>query len=104
MMGVFVDIFYELGMTYRDVTLFCNICEAEDYFTTSAFESRKRAKKDGWIRKFAKQAKGYVDICPECQKSKKRGKPYRIIGSHFGADKDISTELCPKQQKKPLEP
>ena len=85
-MGVFVDIFYELGMTYRDVNLFCNVCEIEGYFTTSAFESRRHAKKDGWARMFVKQIKAYVDICPKCQKRKEKDKPYRIIGSHFGLD------------------
>ncbi len=82
-MGAFVDISYELGMAFRDSNLFCNVCETEAYFTTSAFESRRYAKKDGWVRKFAEKAKGYVDICPKCQK---KGKPYRIIGSHFGLD------------------
>ena len=88
MLGVYVDIFYELGMTFRDVSLFCNICEVEDYFTTSAFESRSRAKKDGWIRKFVKQVKGYVDICPICQKKKS----CQIIGSHFGLGHNILYE------------
>lgn len=91
-MGVYVDIFYELGMVYRDVTLFCNVCEVEGYFTTSAFDSRKHAKNEGWIRTFVKQIKMYVDICPKCQKTKKKDKPYRIIGSHFGADDVILLE------------
>ena len=88
-MGVYVDIFYELGMVFRDVTLFCNVCEVEDYFTTSAFDSRKQAKNHGWARKFVRQIKSYVDICPKCQKKKKKDEPYRIIGSHFGADNVI---------------
>ena len=66
-MGVYVDVFYELGMTFRDVNLFCDICEVEDYYTTRAYESRRMAKKDGWLRKFIKQEEMYMDICPKCK-------------------------------------
>ncbi len=92
-MSVYVDIYYELGMVYRDTNLFCNVCEVESYFTTSAFESRRMAKKDDWIRKFIKQIKAYVDICPKCQKRKKKDEPYRIIGSHFGLQDDILFDI-----------
>lgn len=70
-MGVFVDIFYECGEVYRDVNLFCEACELEAYFTTSAFESRRNAKKDGWVRKFVKQAGEYIDLCPDCKQRKR---------------------------------
>lgn len=67
-MGVFVDIFYEIGMVFRDITLYCDKCGKEDYFTTSAFDSRRMAKKDGWLRKYNKQKGRYEDICPKCKK------------------------------------
>ena len=69
-MTVYVDVFYELGETYRDVTLSCDECLTEGYDTTSAFESRRNAKKDGWLRKRIKGK--YVDICPNCQKKEKK--------------------------------
>ena len=68
-MGVYVDKFYEVGERYRDVTLYCDECGVEGFPSTRAGDSRKAAKKDGWLRKLVKGE--YVDICPDCQKDQK---------------------------------
>ena len=51
---------------YTNILLYCNICKAEGYESTYAFDSRKRAKKRGWKRKMINGVWG--DICPKCQR------------------------------------
>lgn len=49
---------------YKDISIYCDMCNTEDYDSCFVKETRRAAKAGGWKR--IKIDGAYKDICPVC--------------------------------------